>query len=406
MFASFAVPAFRIIWAGTFLYYLAIFSGIVARGALAKELGGDNTALGQVTFAFGAASLLTTPIGGVLADRVPKRNVMAASTMILAATSGALGYTEVVGITEFWMLIVVSAFQAVAFALLVPARMAFTVDVVGPRLIPNAIALAQISMNSNRVLGPAVAGTFLSVAWLSYAGVYLFAAATSILATGCFLLLGPGNPDPTRPKRAPVGDLVDGLRYAKGEPAVRLVLLLAILVTMVGFPYVTFLPSVSEDFFDAGPRGFAVLTLVGAVGGLAAGFVVARTLLAQGPMVQLFAGLGFGTGLIGLGLAPSFNLALVASFVVGLSTAAFQSMNATLALGLSDPAYHGRVQSLLGLGFSAFGLFSLVLGWLADAIGLHETLVAMGIGAIGIVVGGELVWRRDRGTIVAFGSSA
>ena len=33
--ASFAVPAFRVIWLGTFLYYLSIFSGMIARGAFA-----------------------------------------------------------------------------------------------------------------------------------------------------------------------------------------------------------------------------------------------------------------------------------------------------------------------------------------------------------------------------------
>ncbi len=390
------MPAFRIIWAGTFLYYLAIFSGIVARGALAKELGGDNTALGQVTFAFGVVSLVTTPIGGVLADRVPKRNVMVASTLILALSSGGLAYTELVDITEFWMLVLVSCLQAVAFSLLVPARMAFTVDLVGPKLIPNAIALAQISMNSNRVIGPAIAGTFLGVAWLSYAGIYLLGLVMSVLAAGCFTLLGPGDPNPDRVPRAPLAELADGFRYAKGNASVRLVLTMAILVTMVAFPYITFLPSVAEDFFDAGPEGFALLTLIGALGGLTAGLVVARAVLRQGPVVQLGAGVGFGVGLIGLGLAPTFALAMAASFVVGISTAAFQSMNATMALGLSEPAYHGRMQSLLQLGFSAFGLFSLVLGMVADRWGLRETLIGMGLAAIIIVISGELLWRRDR----------
>ena len=84
MFASFSIPAFRIIWFGTYLYYLAIFSGIVARGALAKELGGDNAALGLVTLAFGGVSLIMTPIGGLLADRIPKRRILVISTSLLA----------------------------------------------------------------------------------------------------------------------------------------------------------------------------------------------------------------------------------------------------------------------------------------------------------------------------------
>ena len=210
--ASFSIPAFRIIWFGTFLYYLAIFSGIVARGALAKELGGTNAALGLVTLAFGAVSLVMTPIGGVLADRVPKRQLLIVATAFLAVSNAALGMAEVLDITRFWMLIVVSAAQAMAFATLVPARMAFTIDIVGPKLIPNAVALAQISMNSNRVIGPALAGVFLGVTWLSFAGIYLFSAGLSVLAAFCFLFLDPGLPNPDRPQRAPLVEMADGFR--------------------------------------------------------------------------------------------------------------------------------------------------------------------------------------------------
>lgn len=397
--ASFAIPAFRIIWSATFLYYLAIFSGIVARGALAKELGGDNAALGLVTLSFGAVSLIMTPIGGVLADRLPKRRLLVAATLLLASTSAGLGVTEVLDITEFWMLLVVSGAQAAAFSTLVPARMAFTVDIVGPKLIPNAIALAQISMNSNRVIGPAIAAAFLGVSWLSYAGIYLFSAALSIVSGLCFLLLGAGAPHPDRKTRAPLAEMADGLRYARSVPAVRLVVLLAITVTMVGFPYIAFLPSVAEDFYDRGPEGFAQLSLVGAVGGLAAGIAVARSVLAQGPRVQVVSGVALGFGLIFLGLAPTFPTALLAAMLVGASTAGFQSMNATLALSLSDTDFHGRIQSLLQLGFSAFGLVSYPLGLLADAVGLRETLVGMGVLTMALVVGAELHWRRDRGPL-------
>jgi len=280
-FASFAVPAFRVIWVGTFLYYLSIFTGLVARGALAKELGGTNTALGVVTLAFGGVSLAMTPVGGVLADRLPKRNIMVGSTALLALSSAWLGITEWLEITEFWMLIAVSAIQAVAFALLVPARMAFTVELVGVKLIPNAVALSQVSLNANRVIGPALAGVLLGVAWLSYRAIYLGAAALAGLAVLCFCLLDAGAPDANRPRRNPMAELREGVVYAWTTPTIRPVIVLAIAITMIGFPYVAFLPSVSEDFFNAGPEGYARLSLVGAVGGLIAGLLVARASLGQ-----------------------------------------------------------------------------------------------------------------------------
>lgn len=393
-FASFSVPAFRIIWVGTFLYYLSIFTSLVARGALAKELGGTNTALGLVTLAFGAVSLALTPVGGVLADRLPKRNILVGSTSLLALSSAWLGFTELFEVTEFWMLIAVSAIQATAFALLLPARMAFTVELVGPSLIPNAVALAQVSMNFNRVLGPALAGAMLGIAWLSFRAIYLSAAALALLAVICFALLGPGRPDPNRPRRDPLAELKEGVSYAWTNPTIRPVIILAIAITMIGFPYVAFLPSVAEDFFNAGPEGYAQLSLVGAVGGLAAGLLVARTSLAQGRLIQFWSAVGIGLSLVFLGFAPSFLLAGVAAALLGAATAGFQTMNGTMALSASDPALHGRIQSLLGLGFSAFGLASLPIGIVADAVGLDVTLAAMGVLVIVVVVVVQLLWNR------------
>ena len=399
-FASFAVPAFRIIWLGTFFYYLAIFSGMIARGALAKDLGGDNAALGLVTLAFGAVSIVMTPIGGVLADRLAKRRVMILSTLLIGLTSGGLALTELLDITAFWMLIVASGAQAAGFALLVPARMAFTVDIVGPKLIPNAVALAQISMNSNRVIGPALGAVFIGVSWLGYAGIYLLGAVLSFIAAGCFLFLDAGEPKPGRVQRAPLTELADGISYVRSVPSVRIVVTLAVLVTMVGFPYVAFLPSVSEDFFGRGPEGFAQLSLVGAFGGLGAGFLVARTVLAQGPRVQVVSGVVLAGGLVFLASASSFLVALIAAAVVGAATAGFQSMNATLALSLSDADYHGRIQSIMSFGFSLFGLVSYPLGVLADAVGLRPTLIGMGVGVAVLVVVAEIRWREFRTALV------
>ena len=120
-------------------------------------------------------------------------------------------------------------------------------------------------------------------------------------------------------------------------------------------------------------------------------------------MVQMVSGIMLAGGLVFMAVAPTFNVAIIAAIIVGGSTAGFQSMNATLALSLSSSDYHGRVQSLLGLGFSAFGLVSYPLGLLADAVGLRQTLAGMGVITLFLVVAAELYWRRSRGTLVPAG---
>ena len=71
-------------------------------------------------------------------------------------------------------------------------------------------------------------------------------------------------------------------------------------------------------------------------------------------------------------------------------------MNNSLVLALSDLEYHGRVQSLMMLSFSGFGMAALPLGALADEIGLRVTFAWMGVGAIFVMGWCATVRQRQR----------
>jgi predicted MFS family arabinose efflux permease len=92
--------------------------------------------------------------------------------------------------------------------------------------------------------------------------------------------------------------------------------------------------------------------------------------------------LAFACSLVALGAAPSFLLGLVAMVAVGGFAAAFQSLNNSLTIQLTDHEYHGRVQSTSMLSWSLFGLIALPIGVLADHIGIRETLAIMGAGCM------------------------
>ena len=85
-----------------------------------------------------------------------------------------------------------------------------------------------------------------------------------------------------------------------------------------------------------------------------------------------------------LGLANSYALALMALAALGASGLVFQTSTQALMLRLSPLEYHGRLQSMVILGFSGFGLAALPLGLLADAVTLRWTFVGMGL-VIGLI---------------------
>jgi len=67
---------FRLLWLGTLFSFLGMQMQVIARGYLAFELTGKNSALGGVMIAFGVPQLFLGLWGGVLADRLPKRNML------------------------------------------------------------------------------------------------------------------------------------------------------------------------------------------------------------------------------------------------------------------------------------------------------------------------------------------
>jgi predicted MFS family arabinose efflux permease len=134
-------------------------------------------------------------------------------------------------------------------------------------------------------------------------------------------------------------------------------------------------------------------------------FVAGRAGGAHARRIQTGSGFAFGGGLVLLATTPNFASALVVVLLVGAAAAGFQSMNNSLVLALSDFEYHGRIQSLMLLSFSGFGMAALPLGQLADRIGLRQTLAAMGVLTIACMTGYWLARRPGvrRRADIAFG---
>ena len=78
---------------------------------------------------------------------------------------------------------------------------------------------------------------------------------------------------------------------------------------------------------------------------------------------------------------------------IGAATSAFQALNGSLILSIADMEFHGRMQSLIMLSFSAFGLAALPFGILADTVGLRETMAGMGVSVCLAAIHSHL-WRR------------
>jgi MFS family permease len=387
-FAAFAIAPFRVLWLGTLTSFLAFFMSTVVNSVVAFKLTGSNRAVGTVIFAQGIAMFLLGPFGGALADRWPKRRVIAVGQSVAGTSFATLAVLFASGEIAIAHLAVASFVIGMCFAFIGPARQALVGELVPPERRGNATALALVANNASRIGGPAVAGMLLAwnaagpgVAYSAMAALYGLAAAT-------LWWLPPSRGRSDRASHV-LADVVDGLRYVRGQPLLRVLLLQFVTVLMAGFPYVALMPGLVANQLGRSAEAISLLAGSAAVGGLLTSLLVAR--LADAPRARAIVsglGLGFAASLLAIAIAPSFALAAVASFAIGAASGGYQTLGSAVMLASTKPLYIGRVMSLTMMAFAGFGVMGLPIGWLADAIGERGALAVMGV-AVALVVAGS-----------------
>lgn len=394
-FAALENPEYRRLWLGGLISFLAVQMEFISRGWLAFRLTGSNAGLGAVYLGFGVPMLLLTPWGGVAADRLPKRAVLMGCQLTLATSSLIVAVGEIFGFLTYPVLIGTAVLQGAGFSFLGPARMAFTGELVGRDRLGNAVVLQQMSMNGTRVFGPSIAGLLIGIPAFGVGGVYLMTTTFMLAAVWNTSRLPHGRPDPDREIRSPLSEMADGVRYVFERKDVLILVMTSLVVVMFAFPYVAFLPTIADRVFDVGSSGYGLMSGASAIGALAASlFIAGRASGTTALRIQVVCGLVFGLGVAVLGHAPTFIVGLVLIMLIGAASSGFQSLNNSTVLDRTELAYHGRVQSLMMLSFSGFGMMALPLGAIADNIGITITLGLMGgIAATAVVI--SMFLRRD-----------
>lgn len=385
-FAAFRIRPFAILWCGSLASFTAFFMSTVVQSVVAFQLTGANASVGWVIFAQGAAMLLLGPLGGALADRLPKRTVVAIGQALSAAVFAALGVMVATETISVLALALGSLAMGLTFAFVGPTRQALVIDLIPANLRGNAMALTQVANSGSRIIGPAFAGLLLGWVLFGAAGAYGVMTALYLLSALSLAWLPPtpGRADARR--RRVLEDLLGGLRYLRAERRLLALVGSFVAVVMVGFSYITVLPGLVENQFGRGADEISELYVVSAVGALAASLIVARHAdSAIAASLYTLMGAAFGVSLLGMAAAPSFAAVGGLMFLIGLTSGAFQSLNGAVVVRETDPAYFGRVISLTTIAFAGFGLMALPVGLLADALGERSALAGMGVAVCAVV---------------------
>ena len=386
-------------WAGTFSF-MAVQMEFLLRGVLAWDLTEREGALGLVYLCFGVALLIATPLGGVAADRLPKRRVLIVSQSALLVSAAGMGTVVLTDVVQFWMLLVAAVVQGSAFGFLGPTRVAFTSEIVGRDQLGNAITLSMLSMNATRVIAPAFAGALAGIVFFGIGGAYIVAAVLALLSFGLLLRCPPGSAPRATSTASPFAEIVDGVRYVRARPHLRRLVLSSFVIIMFGFNYVAFIPALVKGEFGLGDGWVGVIMSASSIGAVAVAVPLASRADGAGVWkLMVVSGMVFGASVIALGLSPLFGIGVVIVAFIGAGTTGYQSLSNSIALNMTGDTHQGRVQSLMMLSFAGFGIAAAPLGLVAEAIGLRSAIVLMGAVTLATVVGYGLIERSVQAEI-------
>jgi len=377
---------FRLYWCGQLFSLTGTWMQNVAQGWLVYRLTDSPLALGLVGFVGSLPILLFSLFGGVIADRLHKRNLLLATQTAAMLQALILATLTVTGLIQVWQIIVLALLLGTVHAFDTPARQAFVIELVGKEDLMNAIALNSSVFNATRIIGPAIAGVLISL--IGEAGAF-YINAFSFLATIAALLLMRVEAVNHSDGETVWRNLIAGLRYIKQTPIVRTLLSLIAVSSLFGMSAVALMPVFAKDILQVGPTGLGFLTAAIGGGALSGALTLASLGNFQRKGLLLSIGnLAFPSMLLLFALSRSFPLSLLFLIGGGWGLITQNALTNTLLQTSVPDHLRGRVMSVYALMFlGMMPLGNLQAGVVAEHLGAP---VAVVLGAS--VVGGYALW--------------
>lgn len=325
-----------------------------------------------------------TPITGWVADRIDRRHIARATTVLQILGAGVLAWFTWAEAMTLPVLFVVAGLLGVARAFNGPALGALAPNLVPKEILPNAIALSSIAWQAGMIAGPAVGG--YAYAW-EPAAAYLAAVALFLVSLLCLFLIGPVPRPAVDRMRHPLRQMIDGLSYVRTNRLVLGAITLDLFAVFLAGATALF-PVYARDILEVGPEGLAQLGAAPAVGAaLTALFFSFRPLRTGVGMKMLIAVIVFGVATIVFGFSASMPLSLAALFVIGSADMFSVYVRQSLIQLHTPDAMRGRVGAVSQLTISASNeLGDAESGFLAALIGPVAAVVAGGVGAIAVTL--------------------
>ena len=376
--ALFSFPAYRALLLSGILTVIAMSAFPIALAVTVLDAGGSATTLGLILAVRVLSGVLLAPVGGVWADRLPRKTILIAADGFRAIMGSVVVFIDPKSIS-MWILGAIVVLMGVSDAFGGPAAGAIIPSILPDHLLPAGNVVRGIALKGSTIAGPGIAG--IIVVSLGTHATYV---ATSIFFLVGAVLLVRINEGPKvaseNPQTTFVEEMREGLQVVWYYKWIAAMILMASvqLMMVVGVENVLLPVITKRDFGTASV--FATSAALFSAGGAISAVICIKSKVKNPGLVSVVVWGLFVLAPLVLAFPSSKSVIFIAYFIAGFSVGPWEAFWATQVQREVPAAYQGRVFAIDYMG--SLGLMPLgmaLAGPLVNVFGEGELLIGVAV---------------------------
>ena len=377
---------FLFLWIGMLTLMFGMNMQMLVRSYFVYELENSGMLLGIVNAGSAIPMLTLALVGGVIADRLNKKRIIQAGQLLAGIVSLVVAILILSENVTWVHLLIASIVQGAVFAFMMPARQALIPQMVGQKLVSNAVALNAAAMSFSTLAAPTAAG--LLYEFIGPGKVYLLITVlnfSSIIFTMLIKNKGysvtPKNgsaSDSNRPSVL-ISDMLQGLKYVRNNSFILILLAIALSTTILAQPFRFIMPIFIVDIYALKADSMGLLVSVMGLGALMGSIYIASLGNRLRGKVLLISSYFSGFSLLLIAAVPLYLFAALIMLPLGLGDAGRRSVNMALIMEEAEEEYRGRVMSIYMLNWGLMPLGVLPAGLMADWVGGQGSIAVLAV---------------------------
>lgn len=336
-----------------------------------------------------AVCLFAIP-AGALADIVDKRRQLIILQTWMMIVAAVLAYITFLGKTTPTSLLVLTFCLGLGAAFNVPAWQTIIPELVPKKELVQAITLNSMSVNFSRIIGPALAGYVIA----EFGPAYVF-ALNAISFLGIIFALSRWKREvtiSTLPGERFLGAMKAGLRYVKGSPGLKIVLIKSIAVFFFVSCIWAFLPLITRNVLHKGATEYGIILAMLGLGAVTGALLMHRIrVLFNVDKLILVGAIAFSIAMFTLIIYPHMILACLSAYITGLSwISTLSTLNSTVQQSVPSWVRARAISVYLMAFFGSMAIGGMFWGWIATHFGIPFAILTAGCG---ILVANVLTYR-------------